>query len=120
MRRQSYKGLQRYLQKGLIDPQTQAAVAELLRLWEQIAGDERGLKEAEQDRKKLYKAQEQIQGNMAALSTTGKEGALRARYVDQLEASEDQLKALGARESDLRAEIERLEREIEARLKALE
>ena len=120
LRRQSYRGLQRYLQKGLIDPQTQAAVAELLRLWEQIAEDERGLKEAEQDRKKLYKAQEQIQGNMAALSTTGKEGALRARYVDQLEASEDQLKALGARESDLRAEIERLEREIEARLKALE
>jgi hypothetical protein len=37
-----------------------------------------------------------------------------------LEASEDQLRSLSRRELDLRAEIERLEREIEARIEALE
>jgi hypothetical protein len=120
LRRQSYQGLQRYLRQGLIDRQTHAEVAELLTLWEEIADNERALKEAGEGRQKLYKVQEQIQGNMAALSTTGKEGALRARYVDQLEASEDQLKELDQRESDLRAEIERLKQEIEARIKALE
>jgi len=36
-----------------------------------------------------------------------------------LEASEDQLKTLAQRESDTKAEIERLKQEIEARLKAL-
>jgi hypothetical protein len=120
LRRQSYQGLQRYLQQGLIDHRTHAKVAELLKLWEEIADNERALKEAGEGRQKLYKVQEQIQGNMGALSTTGKEGTLRARYVDQLEASEDQLKELDQRESDLRVEIERLKQEIEARIKALE
>jgi cell fate (sporulation/competence/biofilm development) regulator YlbF (YheA/YmcA/DUF963 family) len=69
---------------------------------------------------KIYEAQRQIQGNMGALSQTGKEGALRARYVTQLEASEEQLKALAQRESDLQARIERLKQDIERRIEALE
>jgi hypothetical protein len=119
LRKQSYQGLQRYLQQGLLDRQAYARLAELLELWEKITDHEKRLEEAEQERKKIYQAQQQVQGNMGALSTTGKEGALRARYVDQLEASEDQLRALGRRESDLKAEIERLRHEVEARIKAL-
>jgi hypothetical protein len=118
--RQSYRGLQHYLRQGLIDRRTHAQVAELLKLWEQIADNEKALTEADKERQKLYKTQQQIQGNMGALSTTGKEGALRARYVEQLEASEDQLKALAQQESDLKAGIERLKQEIDARIKALE
>ncbi len=119
LRRQSYADLQRYLRRGLLDREVYNRVAELLGLWEKIGDAEKRLKEVEQERQKIYKAQQQIQGNMGALSTTGKEGALRARYVEQLEASEDQLQALDKRESNLKAEIERLEGEIEARLKAL-
>ncbi|MFC2036969.1 hypothetical protein ACFLYD_03220 [Chloroflexota bacterium] len=119
LRRQSYRGLQRYLRRGLIDQHTHAQVAELLQLWEQIASIEKALKEGKEERQELFKAQQQIQGNMGALSATGKEGALRARYVDQLEASEDQLKVLARRESERKVEIERLEQEIQARIKAL-
>jgi hypothetical protein len=119
LRRQSYQGLQRYLSKGLIDPRTHAKVAELLGLWERISDEEKALEEVETERQKIYKGQQQIQGNMGALSTTGKEGALRARYVDQLEASEDRLKSLDKRESDLKANVERLKKEVQAKIEAL-
>jgi hypothetical protein len=120
LRQQSYSALQQYLKQGLLDQAAYDRVAALLKLWNRIADNEKRLKEVEQDRQKIYKAQQQIQGNMAALATTGKEGALRAQYVDQLQASEEQLKALAGREAELAAEIERLKQEIEALLKALE
>ena len=119
LRKQSYRGLQRYLRQGLIDKETHAQVAELLGLWERISDNERSLKEAGAERQKIFGIQQQIQDNMGALSATGKEGALRARYVEQLEASEDELRALDARESDLREEIGRLKGEIRDRIQAL-
>jgi hypothetical protein len=119
LRKQSYQGLQRYLRQGLLDREIYDKVAELLALWEKIGDNESSIREVEADRQAIYKAEKQIQGNMGALSMTGKEGALRSRYVEQLEASEEQLRALARRESELRAEIERLKQEIEARLAAL-
>jgi len=56
---------------------------------------------------------------MGALSNSGKEGALRARYVEQLEASENQIKSLATNEVEGRREIERLEEQIGAWLKTL-
>ena len=119
LRKQSYRGLQHYLRQGLIDIETHAQVAELLGLWERVSDNERSLKETEQERQKIFGVQQQIQGNMGALSATGKEGALRARYVEQLEASEVELRALEARESGLQEEIERLKRLIRDRIQAL-
>jgi hypothetical protein len=119
LRKQSYAGLQRYLRQGLLDQKAYAYVAEVLALWEKIGDKEKRLGEVEQERQKIYKAQQQIQGNMGALGTTGKEGALRTRYVEQLEASEDQLKALGREEAALKADLERLQQEIETRIQAL-
>ena len=120
LQRQTYEGLRRYLEQGLLDQAAYDQVAELLKLWDKVAENEKRLNEVDQERQKIYQAQQQIQGNMGALSTTGKEGALRTRYVEQLEASEDQLKTLAQREAERKAEIERLKQEIEARLKALE
>jgi cell division protein FtsB len=56
---------------------------------------------------------------MGALSAAGKEGALRARYVEQLEAQEDRLGGLGQQEAELETEIERLRDEIQALIKTL-
>lgn len=120
LERQSFKGLGSYLRKGLMDRGTYDQVAGLLKLWEEIADNEQRLGEVEKERSKIYKAQEQIQGNMGALSQQGKEGALRARYVTQLEASEEQLKALVRRESDLKGEIEHLKREVKQRIQGME
>ncbi len=113
LRRQSYDGLRRYLRQGLINRQVHDRVNALLKLWEKIGDDERALAQSDKERDKIYKAQEQIRGNLGALGQSGKEGAMRARYVEQLEATEEQLKQLAAREASLRTEIEKLKQEAE-------
>jgi uncharacterized protein YukE len=113
IQKQSHQALQRYLQKGLIDREAYDQVAHLLGLYEKVAEARGRLQEVDQQRETIYKAQQQVQGNMAALSTTGKEGALRARYVEQLEASEEELKGLARQEAELRAAIAGLEQEIQ-------
>ncbi len=117
--RQSLEGLEKFHRQGLLDRQTHNKAAEVLRLWASIAENEQRLKDLETDRQKTYAAQQQIQGNMGALSTAGKEGALRTQYVDQLAASEEQLKDVGQQEAALKAEIERLKQEVDKRLRAL-
>jgi len=120
LRKQSYQGLQRYLRQGLLDRDVCDKVGELLGLWERISDNQERLKELAQARQKIFETQRQIQGNMGALSAAGKEGALRARYVEQLEAQEDRLGGLEQQESELQTEIERLKDEIEALIKTLE
>ena len=117
--KQSYDSLARYMQRGLLDPKAHEQAAALLRLWEQIEQNRKGLTEANAERERIFKTQQQIQSNMQALSATGKEGDLRSRYVDELQASERRLKELDQSESNLKAAIEKLEREIEKRLSAL-
>jgi len=119
LQRQSYEQLQRYLRKGLIDRATHEALNGILRLWETIERHRRRVAEIGDERQKIYQSQQQIQGNMGALSGAGKEGELRARYVRQLEASEEQLTALQTDEAQQNAEIKRLEQEVERRLKEL-
>jgi hypothetical protein len=116
LRRQSAQGLHDWLKAGLLDARTHNRLAELLGLWEQIAAHERRLAEIEQERQKVYKAQEQARGNMGALGASGKEGELRAAYVDKLQASERQLDALAGEETRLKAEIARLQADITARI----
>lgn len=119
LQRQSYTSLMQYLKQGLLNQTVYNRVTAILKLWEKIAENERTLAGLDQERGKIYKAQQQIQGNMGALGQTGKEGAMRVRYVEQLEATEEQLKALAAQEIALKAENEQLQREVETRLKAL-
>lgn len=113
LQRQSYDGLQSYLRQGLIERGVHDRVVELLKLWEKVADNERDLVQVDKEREKIYKAQEQIRGNLGALAPTGKEGILRARYLEQLEATEEQLKGLAQRESALKAEIEQLKQDAE-------
>ena len=88
-------------------------------LYDTLADYEKELAQLDGERKKVYKAQQQIQGNMQALGPSGKEGALRARYVDQLGATESQLRDLEKRETELKAAIEQVKREIAARLERM-
>lgn len=119
IRRQSAQGLRDWLKAGLLDTKTHNRLAELLNLWEQIAAHERRLAEIEQERQKVYKGQEQARGNMGALGASGKEGELRASYVDKLRASERQLDALAGEETKLKAEIARLQADTSARVSEL-
>ncbi len=119
LRRQSAQGLAGYLKAGLLNTQTHNRLAELLGLWEQIAAHERRLTEIEQERQKLYSAQEQARNNMGVLGVSGAEGELRAAYVDKLRTCERQLDALTGEETRLKAEISRVQAEIDQKIKAL-
>lgn len=119
LKQQSYEGLQQYLQKGLLDKQALDKALKLLMLWDTIRDYEKKIAEVEQERQQVYTSQQQMRENLQALSQTGKEGALRARYVEQLEASDGQLQALAQREAEFKANIEKVKQEIETRLKNL-
>ena len=119
LRRQSAQTLQGYLKRGLLSSRSHTQATELLALWEQLAAAEKRLAEIEQERQKVYKAQEQIRGNMQALGAAGKEGEMRSSYVDKLKASEQELQGFTKEESTLRSQIEKLNREVEAKVKAL-
>jgi hypothetical protein len=119
MRRQSATALQDYLKHGLLERRAHDQILPLLALWERIAAHEQRLAEIEKERAAVYKAQEQIQGNMKALATAGKEGELRASYVDKLRNSEHLLQTLAGEEQQLRAEIQRIKDDIEAQIQAL-
>jgi hypothetical protein len=119
LRKQSAQGLQHYLRQGLMTPAAHEQVAGLLSLWERLADCEERIEGLASERKTVYEAQRQIQGNMGALSTTGKEGTLRSRYVQQLADSDDRLKELARDEVELKAKVEQLKEKIAARLEAL-
>lgn len=119
LQKQSYEGLQVYLQRGLLDRQAMDKALKLLMLWDTIRDYEKKIAEVEQERQRVYQAQQQLRENLQALSQTGKEGALRARYVEQLEASDGKLQILAQREAEYTANMEKVKQEIETRLKSL-
>jgi hypothetical protein len=114
IQQQSYVNLQRYLSKGLIDRGAHDFIAQILSLLEKINKHKQRIGEIDQERQKVYDAQKQIQGNMQALTSDGKEGRVRSQYVDRLEATENSLHVLGQEEAKLKYEIERLEKEMES------
>ena len=118
IQKQSYVDLQRFLRKGLIDRSTHDLITKILSLLDKISDHKQRLSEIDEERKKVYKAQKQIQGNMQALSSEGKEGRVRSQYVDRLEATENSLNVLGQEEARLKNEIAELENEIEGKLKS--
>ncbi len=116
VRNQNYATVGRYLQEGLLNRAAHDQIVELLGLWQKIADHQRQLADIESQRKQIYKAQTQIQGNMKALGSSGKEGGLRAQYVARLTATEKQLQTLAGEESRLQADIKKVEAVIGRRL----
>lgn len=119
IQRQSYSGLQDYLKQGLLKPRDLEKLTQLLKLWEQVADHEKRLGELQGERERIHQTQQQIQGNMQVLGQTGKEGDLRTQYVEQLGATEGQLRKVDEDEARVKADIARLKDEIEAQLKKL-
>jgi hypothetical protein len=115
----SYQGLQRYFADKLLDQKAYDGLKTLLDAWAEIAGLEKAVADQEQQRSKIYAAQEQAQKNMQVLSNTGEEGKLRGRYVKQLTESEEQLAAINRTVARLQAEIEQKQSAIEQMIAAL-
>jgi hypothetical protein len=119
IRSQSLENLSRFLRQGLLEQKVYEKLADLLHLWEKLAEHERELAQIDKDREKIFKAQQQIQGNMGALGNAGREGDLRIRYVSELETTEEKLRQMSEKEAYFRSQIEQVGAEIQERLKAL-
>ncbi|MEW5959429.1 MAG: hypothetical protein AB1801_17030 [Chloroflexota bacterium] len=119
LRSLTYRQLQQYFKDKLLDERTYDKLKEVLDLWANIERLEKRITEQEAERAKIYKSQEQIQKNMAALATGGEEGKLRGRYVQQLAASEDTLGQIEQTITRLRDEVKQEQAKIQQKIKNL-
>ncbi len=119
LRNLSYQGLQRYFADKLLDQKVYDSLRALLDAWAEISRLEKAIADQEQQRSKIYKAQEQAQKNMTVLSSTGEEGKLRGRYVKQLTESEEQLAQIDQTVARLQAEINQKQATIERMIAGL-
>lgn len=113
------KQLQSYLRKKWLDSATVEALEEVLQLYRQIDEIRQRLQEGANERKAIYQQQTQTRGNLGPLGREGEEGALRKRYVDELNRLEDRLLALSTEEQQLKEQITSLEQQIKTKLAAL-
>ena len=119
LRGQSSAALQRFLTDKFLDQATFAALEDVLSIYQQVEQQNQALAKINKQREALYQQQRQIQGNLGPLGREGEEGALRGRYVAELNGLEDQLKALAAEEQRIGALVTELETAAAAKLKAL-
>lgn len=116
----TYRRLQRYLHDRWLDEATfdklNALLDNLARI-EQAREEQDALK---QERGGIYEREAQLRENLGALKPAGQEGHLRARVLQQLEASEDRLDQIDRRTAELEEQIEQAEARTEAILAELE
>ena len=101
----------------MIDQKTFSVISDLLKLYDNLADYENQLQNVSKERESIYKAQQQIQKNMAALTQEGKERLLRNQYVDNLEETENQLRGIQQQEQKLQKSILQVKDDIERQLK---
>jgi hypothetical protein len=115
----SGKQLQQYLENKFLDKATVKKLEEVLGFYRQIDELQHHIKQIERGRDTIYKQQKQIQGNLSPLGREGEEGALRKRYVTELNKLEDQLTSLAQKENDHNQKIASLEEQAQQALKKL-
>ena len=115
----SYARLQELLQASWLDAATLDRIRALLEQRSAIRRNEAEITRLQKERETIYRREEQLRANMAALGTAGEEGALRRQIVTQLQASEDRIAAVDARIAALQSENTQREAAIEAELAGL-
>lgn len=113
LRKQSYSSLKKYLKNRWLDEDTYEDLSKLLEMWGHIQVHQATIAQHEKRRQEIYSAQEQIQKSMGVLSSAGREGELRARYVGELEKNQGELDGIEKSIANLRDQIARIERTIE-------
>lgn len=110
----THDNLSRYLRNKWLDQALGNELQGLLKLYADKQRLQKRLAEIDQERNRLMSTQEQARKNMSGLKETGDEGALRARYVRQLNEAEDILASLEAERQRLLTEDASLEQRIQA------
>jgi len=119
LRRLSHQQLQRFLSEQFIDQTLFDRLQTLLEAYDYIDQMNRRITELEAERQTLYSEQEQYRKNMTSLRDVGREGELRTRILDQMDASQSRLEAIKTETRDAQTKIERAEKKIEQLIVAL-
>lgn len=114
-----YEQLQRFLEHRWLDQATIDLLSEMIGQLKSIEEMQRELTKLAAEREQIFKQQEQMRENLAALQPTGKEAALRGRILDKLEGSQNRLDDNEARETELNRQIAEAEERVQQIIKSL-
>jgi hypothetical protein len=103
-----------------LDNHNREKVLQVLIILRKISDLQSNLKALETEKKNVYNSQKQIHSNMAPLSQTGDEGALRSKYLQKLNVTEDKLTKIEKQSEELKKAFAQSKTEAEMRLKQLE
>lgn len=113
--------LQDLRSKGLLDEANYEKLSQIFQISEEVKQLEARQAQLTARRTQILEEQEQYRRNLTALrGDGGKEGALRDRILQQLEASQNQLNAVQKENEDSESKAELLMRRLDALVKTLE
>jgi hypothetical protein len=108
--------LQAWYTAKWVDAATKEALGALVRQHQKSAEVGRRIAVLELQRDTIVRNQDRVRQNLKALGQTSDQRALSERYVAELSAEEDKLKALAQEVERLRAEKQKLDADVRARL----
>ncbi len=108
-----------WMEGRLLDQGTYDALAHVLRLWHDASEYERTRTRVEGMQREAYAKQTKLAEQLKVLKDTGPEGALRLRYVKELEAEQDKVNGCEAEMARLLGEAQRAKENAHAALRTL-
>lgn len=119
IRKMQYIELDRYLENRFIDNALVDELREILDAVQAVRDMNTQILKLKEEQQVIYSKQEQLRKNMGSLGSTGKEGTLRQRVVDQLEASQDRLEMTESDIAEMQTEIEATKQRIDEMIATL-
>ena len=116
---QSYDTLREFLASRWLDRPTLDRIRSLLESKQAIAKNTEDIGELRAERDRIYQREEQLRKNLAALSTTGAEAALRQQVFAHLQTSEERLSAIDRRIEELQEQNRQRQAALDAALQTL-
>jgi hypothetical protein len=95
-----------WIRDRALSEQARQALNTIIERKRRVAALQEQLEQSGTAEKRIFSDQERLRGNLAGLGQTVEESRLRQRYIDQLEAQENQLAELRARRTALEQELE--------------
>lgn len=108
-----------FVRERSIDPATEAAFRQILQQKNAIAALESRKNSREEETQKIFDNQQRLRENIKALKGTPEEKPLLQRYTQQLNEEESRLQTLQAENSQLTAQIEAAQAQLESSIQKL-
>lgn len=113
------KDLASYMGNRNLDEKLLGELTGILDAMQSVATMKQRITDLRAERNDIYTKQDELRKNMGALGSTGKEGTLRQRVVDQLEQAQDRVEEIDRTVDELNQNIESTEKQIQVMIQAL-